>query len=403
VDLPGGFLDLFGKPVRESACECERSGGMNLGPVLAMVNGPIVADALKDPNNRIAKLVLSEKDDGKVVDELYLAVLARMPSAKEREAGTAALRSAGPDHAKMAAEYKVKADAFNAYKATLDDKQRAWEQGKLAEKPTAWVPLEVVKAESKQGPTPASVKDGATLKVQPDGSILASGKTAQVDIYTVVGKAKLGKAVTAVRIETLSDPSLPGKGPGRAENGNFVLNEFKLTYQKAGGDAKPTPVSLTGAQATVQQDGFPAQNAIDNNPATGWAVANGVSKDQAALFRFQSPVPAVTDGVTFTATLDQGFGTSHVVGKFRLSVTSDANPKLASPMSAEEVALLETPEAKRTPEQKARLRQMYVAQDREYQRLAADAADAPPADPRVLGAQDLVWALINTPAFLFNR
>ena len=24
VELPGGFLDLFGKPVRESACECER-------------------------------------------------------------------------------------------------------------------------------------------------------------------------------------------------------------------------------------------------------------------------------------------------------------------------------------------------------------------------------------------
>ncbi len=34
-----------------------------LGPVLAMVNGPIVGDAIKDPNNRIDKLVLAEKDD----------------------------------------------------------------------------------------------------------------------------------------------------------------------------------------------------------------------------------------------------------------------------------------------------------------------------------------------------
>src|SRR5262249_32315354 len=33
VELPGGFLELFGKPVRESACECERSSGMMLGPV----------------------------------------------------------------------------------------------------------------------------------------------------------------------------------------------------------------------------------------------------------------------------------------------------------------------------------------------------------------------------------
>src|SRR5260221_3640695 len=34
VDIPGGFLNLFGKPPRESACECERSGSMMLGPVL---------------------------------------------------------------------------------------------------------------------------------------------------------------------------------------------------------------------------------------------------------------------------------------------------------------------------------------------------------------------------------
>src|SRR5207302_8643036 len=87
VELPGGFLELFGKPARESACECERSGGMNLGPVLAMVNGPIVADALKDPNNRINQFVLKEKDDGKVVDEIYLSVLNRYPTAKEREDG----------------------------------------------------------------------------------------------------------------------------------------------------------------------------------------------------------------------------------------------------------------------------------------------------------------------------
>ena len=57
VDLPGGFLELFGKPVRGSACECERSSGLMLGPILAMVNGPIVGEAIKDPNNRINKLV----------------------------------------------------------------------------------------------------------------------------------------------------------------------------------------------------------------------------------------------------------------------------------------------------------------------------------------------------------
>ena len=402
VELPGGFLELFGKPVRESACECERSGGMNLGPVLAMVNGPIVGDAIKDPGNKINQLVAKEKDDAKVVDEIYLSVLNRYPTAAEREAGIRAIRAAGPDHAYLMGEYKKKADAFEAYKKTLDDKQVAWEKAQLDQKPTPWTVLEVTKAESKQGP-PATAKDGATLAVQKDGSILASGKTDAIDVYTVTGQAKFKDPITAIRIEVLADPSLPGKGPGRADNGNFVLSEFKVTARDLGKkDAKAAAVRLANPQATFQQDGFPAQNAIDNNPATGWAIAPQLGKDNAALFRFQQPA-AAADGAELVVTLDHRFGTNHVVGKFRLSVTSDKNPKLASPLTPEQVALLETPADKRTPEQKAKLRAMYLATDKEYARLAAEAADVPPSDPRVLGAQDLTWALINSPAFLFNH
>src|SRR6476619_1044762 len=54
------FLDDFGRPVRESACECERSSGMVLGPILKLINGPTVADALTDPNSELNKLVAKE-------------------------------------------------------------------------------------------------------------------------------------------------------------------------------------------------------------------------------------------------------------------------------------------------------------------------------------------------------
>jgi hypothetical protein len=404
VELPGGFLELFGKPVRESACECERSGGMNLGPVLAMVNGPIVADALKDPNNRINQFTLKEKDDGKVVDEIYLSVLNRYPTPREREDGIKALRAAGPDHAEMVAVHQRRVEALDAYKKTLDGRQAAWEKGLLDQKPTAWTTVEVTKAESKQGPTPAVAKEGAKLTVNPDGSITASGKSDAVDIYTVVGKVKSKEPITAVRIEVLADPSLPNRGPGRAENGNFVLNEFRLTARDLGKpDDKGKAVKLVNPQATFQQDGFPVQNAIDNNPATGWAIAPQLGKDHAALFRFQQPVAASPDGIEFTVVMDQRYPDNHKIGKFRISVTTEKNPKLGSPLSPEQVELLETPPDERTEAQKANLRGMYLAQDKEYQRLAAEAADAPPADPRVLGAQDLTWALINSPAFLFNH
>lgn len=402
VELPGGFLELFNKPVRESSCECERAGGLNLGPILAMVNGPIVADAIRDPNNRLNRLVMSEKDDAKVIDQIYLSVLNRLPTEKEREAGIKAVRSAGTDHAAMLAEYKPKAEAFAAYQKTVPEKQKVWETALREQRPTAWKTLDVLKAESKHG-APTTAKPGATLTINKDGSILASGKTDAIDIYTVTGLAEIDKPITAIRLEVLADPSLPVRGPGRADNGNFVLNEFRLTAKPLDKpDAAGTPIKLTATHQIFQQDGFPAANAVDGNLTTGWATSPRFGQDNAALFRFQQPVSGPA-GVAFTAVLDQRFGTNHVIGKFRLSVTTDPNPKLTSPVSPEQIVLLETPEDKRTSDQKSKLREMYLAQDREYQKLAAEAANAPPTDARVLGAQDLVWALINSPAFLFNH
>jgi hypothetical protein len=337
-----------------------------------------------------------------VIDGIYHSVLNRLPAAKEREAGIKALRSAGGDLAAMQAEYKPKADAFAAYQKTLDGKQKAWEDGLRNQKPSVWLTLDALKAESKHG-APASAKPGAKLTINKDGSILASGKTDAIDIYTVTGLAEIEKPITAIRLETLADPGLPAQGPGRADNGNFVLNEFRLTYKPLDKpDAAATAIKLTATQQIFQQDGFPAANAVDGNPATGWATAPRFGQDNAALFKFQQPVSGPA-GIAFTAVLDQRFGTNHVIGKFRLSVTTDPNPKLSSPVSPEQLALLETPEANRTPEQKAQLRNIYLAQDKEYQRLAGEAANAPPTDARVLGAQDLVWALINSPAFLFNH
>src|SRR5262249_55982629 len=99
VPVPGAFLDLFGKPPRE------RSSGMMLGPVLSLVNGPVINDALKDPNNRIARLVAEEKDDARVVEEVFLSILSRPPSAKELEAGVQALKNNQAEFARLKDEH----------------------------------------------------------------------------------------------------------------------------------------------------------------------------------------------------------------------------------------------------------------------------------------------------------
>jgi len=403
IDLPGSFLELFGKPVRESACECERSNTMMLGPVLAMVNGPIVADAIQDPTSSINTFVAKEKDDKKVVEQIYLSILNRLPTSEEVSIGTQALADAKTDLEILAKDHAEKKAVFEAYTKTIDGKMKAFEDALRAQKPTQWTNLDVKKAESKGGPTRATAtkEGGATLTINKDGSILASGKLEAVDTYTIVGEVKNEEPITGIRLEVLPDSSLPGQGPGRAENGNFVLGEISLNV-KIAGEMKATPVKLTGGEATFQQQGYPAKNAIDNNRGTGWAISPQVGKENSAFYKLQKPVNAKA-GATFTLNMEQEFGTSHNVGKFRISVTTDNNPKLKSTTPADVVAILNTPAKDRKPAQLERLKQLYTAQDAEYLRLQRDIPTAPPSDHRVLGAQDLTWALINSPSFLFNR
>ncbi|MGI8966199.1 MAG: DUF1549 domain-containing protein, partial [Limisphaerales bacterium] len=83
VEIPDGmvagndFLTLFGRPKRQSACECERSSNVTLSHALNLINGPMIGEAVTDKNNRVATLVEKEKDDKKVVEEIYLSVLNR--------------------------------------------------------------------------------------------------------------------------------------------------------------------------------------------------------------------------------------------------------------------------------------------------------------------------------------
>lgn len=91
VQLPDGennhpFLKTFGQPARELACECERESDSNLAQALQLINGPAVNDRLRNPNNRIGKLLGAKKNDTEVLNDLFLISLSRLPSAEEAKA-----------------------------------------------------------------------------------------------------------------------------------------------------------------------------------------------------------------------------------------------------------------------------------------------------------------------------
>src|SRR5207247_1562322 len=124
------------------------------------------------------------------------------------------------------------------------------------------------------------------------------------------------------RLEVLPDDALPSKGPGRAENGNFVLNSIELRAE-----AKVLPWSA--ASATHSQESWAVSGAIDSKPETGWAILPETGKTNSAVFELKDPVKAPS----LELTMRQNFGTRHMIGKFRLWSTDAAAPVRTLPNS----------------------------------------------------------------------
>lgn len=488
VKLPDGFLSTFGRPPRDSACECDRSNDLQLGPVMALISGPTIADAIADANNALAKLVDSEPDDTQLADEIFLRFLGRNATGGEQQAVGNAMREIDSDKAtlqklveereqyvasiqpKLAkqrdrriAEAEAELAAYEKQSAPKWDKQQqvkaaeterlkaelaAYERT-LPEKFTEWSlqQQKIAQAWTVLSPTDMTTTNGATLAVEADGAVFASGENGQGD-YVVVAGTEL-KSITGIRLEALSDDRLPGKGPGRAPNGNFVLSEFELSVQAASDPASARKIAFKAdrTQADFSQDGYAAASSVDGKtPDTnnGWAISPSTGVTHWATFELAEELK-LTEPSQLTFKLIQRFrDKQHSLGKFRLSVTSSAKPiGLGLPGRLEELVSL--PAGERSAEQQAELDAFFREQDAELKKKIeavkesekplpvdpelklrqdrlASSREPIPEDPTLAGlrrdlatateqlkqrrltaAQDLAWALINSPAFLFNH
>ena len=82
-----GFLDLFGRPSRESSCECERRSDLSLPQALNLVNGKTISDAVADANGRVAKAILSGQPDRDLVERIVSGFAKPPAAAAELESG----------------------------------------------------------------------------------------------------------------------------------------------------------------------------------------------------------------------------------------------------------------------------------------------------------------------------
>ena len=98
------FLKLFGRPVRVTACECERVSEPSVAQVLHLLNSQRVQEKLSHEGGLIAKLVAQQSQDDRLAEELYLTIFSRLPTADETQTAVTYLRSAKPAAGKTAAE-----------------------------------------------------------------------------------------------------------------------------------------------------------------------------------------------------------------------------------------------------------------------------------------------------------
>jgi WD40 repeat protein len=314
------------------------------------------------------------------------------------------------------------------------EKLSKWEAD-LKSSGVEWFPLAV---------SSASASNKATLRQLADRSILASGNKDK-GIYTITVKTTL-KNITGFRLETLTDPSLPTLGPGLPPNGNFVLTEFVVRSAPAGEPAKKSDVKIASGVADFLQGGFSAEATFDGktNDQGGWAVAGATGMEHWATYKLASPI-AGEGGTVLTFQLHQFHNAAeHRLGRFRISATTaDGEIPLGQPESF--AAILSQPEASRSDESKKVLDSYLAVTDAEVRKandaLAVTKRPVPPDeklqafqqrkeslskptsdDPnlvrlrddtkqstsqlekiRLTAAEDLTWALINSPAFLFNH
>lgn len=83
--IPAYFFRIFGRPVRTSVCECERSNEPSIAQALHLLNSPEVTEKIHHPHGVARGLANSKRLPAEIVDELYLAVLSRLPKDDEKK------------------------------------------------------------------------------------------------------------------------------------------------------------------------------------------------------------------------------------------------------------------------------------------------------------------------------
>ncbi|MFT5424716.1 MAG: hypothetical protein ACI89L_002514 [Phycisphaerales bacterium] len=197
----------------------------------------------------------------------------------------------------------------------LDDEFATWETTLAESAGLTWAESLVVKAES---------TSESTLTLLEDGSVLAGGPDPDQDVYEITLHTDATR-LDLVRLDALTDPSLPMGLAARASHGNAVLSEIEALATSTTDMSQTQTVRFDFAWAShEQQNGdFGILRAIDGDPGTGWAPAgHQLGGGRIAMFRAAEPF-GFAGGTELTIRLRfESPYTKHSLGRVRLAVAS---------------------------------------------------------------------------------
>ncbi|MFM7321970.1 MAG: DUF1549 domain-containing protein, partial [Armatimonadota bacterium] len=172
----------------------------------------------------------------------------------------------------------------------------------------------------------AASTGGADFDRAPDGTVTVRGKRADKDTYTL--RARPGATrIGALRLDALSSPNLPAGGPGRGDEGGFLINE--IAVQVVHFDGKRTKAPIVRASADYSQPNGDAALAADGNAGSLWGIGPEFGKDHHLVALFAEPlVLGATDQLEVV--LEQNHGMGHVLGRFRIAIADGPRSVLAA-------------------------------------------------------------------------
>ncbi len=220
-----------------------------------------------------------------------------------------------------------------------------------------WSPVELLTFQSTAN---------VSLEQLPDNSILASGPPVFGTEYLVTAKTSLPR-ITALRIEMLPDESLPGGGPGRGVNGDFVLSEVEFALVQAGGEAAGEAKKFSSVTASSSLRDWAPEDAIDGFRFSGWAVGQEAGRAHEIVLMFAQPIDIQAASV-LRVSLGQQAGFRYLIGRFRLSVSDTSATSRARPYSIEHIAgILATPAGERNQRELDELSEYHVRTDARFE------------------------------------